>query len=153
MKSLVLLISLMAASSPVLASSQDVLLLEQRIEAAGARVLWSDGHAICLDRSLLGKYVPAQKTVYICQENLRAAGQPVISTLQHEGWHAVQDLCNGNNAVLGDHKIRQLLTREDRETIQSLYPSRQWRAEAEARALELVPVKSFINGVNTYCGQ
>jgi hypothetical protein len=153
MKSFAILLGLLMAATPALASSQDLLLLEQRIEAIGAKVLWSDGHGVCSDRDMLGKYVPSQRTVYICQENLRAAGEPSLNTLQHEGWHAVQHLCNGNNAALTDGQIRELITSDDRDTIKKLYPAHQWRAEAEARALENVPINAFINGVNSYCSE
>lgn len=151
MKHLAVLLGLIIAGTPYYAFSSELLRLEQRIEAIGAKVLWSDGHGVCADRELLGKYVPSQRTVYICQENLRDAGASVLSTLKHEGWHAVQHLCNSDDAVLTDNQIRDLISSDDREVIEKLYPERQWRAEAEARALEFVPVESFINGMSYYC--
>lgn len=153
MRQPIILLGLAIAGTSAYASTPDLLNLEKRIEAIGARVLWSDGHGVCADRELLGKYVPSQRTVYMCQENLRAAGASILRTLRHEGWHAVQHLCNNNNAVLSDDRIRALIDSHDRRVIEKLYPARQWRAEAEARALEIVPVDSFINGINHYCRQ
>lgn len=151
MKSLALLACVLISAVPTLASTAEIQRLEERIEAIGVRVLWSNGHGICRQDGLLGKYMTSERTVYICQENLRQSGQPVLRTLQHEGWHAVQHLCNDNNAALTDEQIRQLVSQNDREEIETFYPPHQWRAEAEARALQFVPVDAFINGVNHYC--
>ena len=151
MKRLALLAGLLMAAAPAYASTADIQRVEDRIEALGVKVLWSDGAKVCRENGLLGMYVPSKRTVYMCQENLHRAGEPVLNTLQHEGWHAVQHVCNANNAALSDEKIRALVSDHDRHTIEQHYPKHQWRAEAEARALEYLPTDAYLNGVNHFC--
>jgi len=152
MKRLALAAALLLASAPADAATRaDVRLLESRIEAIGARVLWSDNHSACFRKGLLGKYVPFQRTVYICQRRIGNDPREILSTLQHEGWHAVQHICNGGEPVLSNYKVQNMLTSSQRTTVDRQYPSNQKRTEAEARALESIPLHAFLRGVSHYC--
>jgi hypothetical protein len=127
--------------------------VEQRIEQLGARVLWMRINTnICAQRGLLGLYSLNDRTVYMCQQSIREVDDNrILATLQHEGWHAVQHLCNGNRAVLSDDKIRKLISESDKRNLRNNYDASQHRMEAEARALENLPTHAFLNGVNHYC--
>ena len=151
MKRLALLAGLLLSAAPAAGTPAEIQRIESRIEALGVPVVWSNGHAICSDRSTLGLYLLDKQMIVMCQANLNRHNQPLLTTLKHEAWHAVQFNCNRGNAVLSDDKIRRLISTADRRTIESKYPPDQWRAEAEARALEHVPTNAFLNGVNHYC--
>ena len=151
MKRLVVLIGMLITAAPAFASTSDIQRVEARIEALGVPVLWSNGHKVCDEEGLLGMYLFQKKTIVMCQENLSKHRQPILKTLQHEAWHAVQFVCNDGDASISDNKIRSLITHQDRATIEKYYPPSQWRAEAEARALESLPTNAFLNGVNHYC--
>ena len=151
-----LLTSLLLLSQPTSAMTNtnwsNISQLEQAVERLGARVQWSRmNKGDCVRQGLLGFYRPNSRTVLICQQRIRDFGASLIEILQHESWHAVQDICNGNRAVLNDNKIRSLLTEEDKKMLRTSYRSDEHRLEAEARALEGLPLTAFLKGVNHYC--
>ena len=154
MKRLALLAGLLFSAVPVSATNwTEVQQIEARIERLGAKVYWSRMNTgPCADRGLLGRYYLSRRTVYMCQQAIRDSSEPLIETLKHEGWHAVQQLCNNGRAVLSDDKIRNLLSEGDKRTLRKHYDARQHRLEAEARALEQVPTHAYLRGVNHYCG-
>ena len=153
MHRLVILTGLLITALPVSATNwSDVQQIESRIERLGARVYWMRKNTgVCSRRGLLGVYRVQERTVYMCQQTIRTSSEPLIETLKHEGWHAVQQLCNGGRAVLSDDKIRALLTESDKANLRQFYEASDHRLEAEARALENVPTHAYLNGVNHYC--
>ena len=155
MKQLALLAGLLFVAAPVSATNwTEVQQIESRIERLGARVYWSKmNNGLCSKRGLLGTFQISTRTVYMCQQSIRDSGEPLIETLKHEGWHAVQYICNNSRAVLSDAKIRVLLSEGDKRTLRKHYDASQHRLEAEARALEAVPTHAYLRGVNHYCGR
>ena len=154
MHRLALLAGLLLSALPVSATNwNDIETVEHRVEQIGARVVWLRlNRDTCARRGILGSYRFSERTVYMCQQRIREYdNNDLLSTLKHEGWHAVQHLCNGNRAVLSDDKIRALLSQEDKDDLRGLYDSSQHRMEAEARALEHIPTYAYITGVNHYC--
>ena len=124
--------------------------VEHVVESIGAKVLWADRNTNGCKRNLLGFYSPSKRTVIMCQGNARNING-LLSTLKHEGWHAAQHICNNNRAALTDEQIRSATTPSDRRTILSNYPAHQYRAEAEARVIEQLPVPNYIDGFKVYC--
>jgi len=155
MKRLLLLVSMLTLSGlPVSAVNWvDVEKVEHRIEQLGARVYWMRlNKDICATRGLLGVYRVQQRTVFMCQQRIRGVSNTeLLATLKHEGWHAVQQICNRGRAVLTDNKIRALLSELDKQTLRASYHPGQHRLEAEARAIEQIPTYAYLNGVNHYC--
>ena len=153
MKRLALLAGLLFSAVPVSATNwTEVQQIESRIERLGAKIYWSRFNTgECSPRGRLGVYKVRERTVYICQQAIRDHRQPLMETLKHEGWHAVQELCNNGRAVLSDDKIRALLSEGDKRTLRERYSASQHRLEAEARALEAVPTHAYLRGVNHYC--
>ena len=155
MKRLLVLAGLLLSGLPATAAINwnDIETVEHRVEQLGARVMWMRlNQGICAKRGLLGVYRLSTKTVYMCQQRIRDyEPEQLLSTLKHEGWHAVQQLCNGGRSVLSDDKIRALISEQDKDILRSGYDSSQHRLEAEARALEHIPTYAYITGVNHYC--
>jgi len=153
MKRLALLAGLLLSAVPVSATNwTEVQQIESRIERLGARIYWSKMNTgVCSKRGRLGLYKIRERTVYMCQQAIRDSGEPLMETLKHEGWHAVQQLCNNGRAVLSDDKIRVLLSEGDKRALRKHYDASQHRLEAEARALEEVPTHAYLRGVNHYC--
>lgn len=153
MRRLAVLAGLLSIALPASATNwSEVQQIESRIERLGARVYWMRMNTgICAQRGLLGLYKVRARTVYMCQQTIRSSSEPLIETLKHEGWHAVQQICNGGRAVLNDSKIRALLTESDKSNLRKFYSSSDHRLEAEARALETIPTYAYLNGVNHYC--
>ena len=153
MKQLALLAGLLFVAAPVSATNwTEVQQIESRIERLGARVYWAKMNTgACSERGTLGTFHIREQTVYICQQALRDYNEPVMETLKHEGWHAVQHICNNSRAVLSDDKIRALLSESDKRTLRKHYGKDQQRLEAEARALESVPTTAYLRGIDHYC--
>lgn len=153
MKRLALLAGLLLSAVPVSATDwTEVQQVESQIEQLGARIYWSRMNTgVCSERGMLGIYKFRERTVYMCQQAIRDSGEPLMETLKHEGWHAVQQLCNNGRAVLSDAKIRALLSEGDKQTLRKHYDASQHRLEAEARALEAVPTDAYLRGINHYC--
>ena len=153
MKRLALLAGLLLSAVPVSATDwTEVQQVESQIEQLGARIYWSKMNTgVCSERGMLGIYKIRERTVYMCQQAIRDSGEPLMETLKHEGWHAVQQLCNNGRAVLSDAKIRALLSEGDKQTLRKHYDASQHRLEAEARALEAVPTHAYLRGINHYC--
>ena len=130
----------------------EVQQVESVIERLGAKIYWSRMNTgVCAERGLLGFYRPSERTVYMCQQAIRDSGDSLISTLRHEGWHAVQHLCNNSRAVLSDDKIRAMISHSDKRSLRSDYDADMHRLEAEARAVERIPTPAYLRGVNHYC--
>ena len=142
-----LLVLLLAA--PAQAFTPELQGVEDTIERIGTKVLWSMGFPGCKP-GILGFYRASINTVVICQDNHRRNVDELLSTLKHEGWHAVQQQCNHNRAALSDEQIRPYLNKNDRLNLHRYHP-RQQRAEAEARVVEQIPTTAWIRGVKTYC--
>ena len=154
MRRCLLLAGLLISGLPATATTNwnEVQQIESRIERLGARVFWMRMNTgTCAQRGLLGVYDLRKRTVFMCQQRLRSSSEPLIDTLKHEGWHAVQSICNGWRPVLGDHKIRALLSQSDKEILRESYDESQHRMEAEARAIENVPTEAYLRGVDHYC--
>ena len=116
----------------------------------GARVLWARGLTNGCEEHLLGYYRPSKQTVVMCERNL--SGIPaMLSTLKHETWHAVQHLCNSDRPVLSDHRLRHGMTANDKQILRNGYKPADHRLEAEARVLEQLPTRNFVDGVRAYC--
>ena len=119
-------------------------------QEVGARVLWARGLTNGCEKNLLGYYRPSKKTVVMCERNL--SGIPaMLETLRHEVWHAVQHLCNGDRPVLSDHRLRQSMRASDKRILRKGYKPADHRLEAEARVLEQLPTRNFVDGVRAYC--
>lgn len=116
----------------------------------GARVLWARGLTNGCEKNLLGFYRPSKRTVVMCERNL--SGIPaMLSTLKHETWHAVQHLCNDDRPVLSDQRLRHGMTAKDKRILRTGYKPADHRLEAEARVLEQLPTRNFVDGVRAYC--
>ena len=119
-------------------------------QEVGARVLWARGLTNGCEKNLLGYYRPSKRTVVMCERNL--SGIPaMLDTLRHETWHAVQHLCNGNRPVLSDDRLRQSMRASDKRILRTGYKPADHRLEAEARVLEQLPTRNFLDGVRAYC--
>ena len=123
--------------------------IEYQIESIGVPVIWVKNHSLCT-RNLLGAYIPAHKTVFICQSNHNRDYFELVGTLKHEGWHAAQHICNRGRAALPDHKIRLGLTTSSKSVLHQYHPKEQ-RSEAEARVIEQFPTSNWIKGFRAYC--
>ena len=152
MRRLALLAGLLFSALPASATNwTEIQRVESVIERLGARVYWMRVNTgPCARRGVLGLYMFAPRTVYMCQQTIARSGEPIIHTLQHEGWHAAQHLCNNNQPILPWSKVNALLTNDDRQNLR-LYPDNQLALESEARALERIPAQAWINGFYHYC--
>ncbi len=144
-----LIVLFLLSTNAANAFTSEIKLLEAEIEALGTSVIWSKGYHKCT-RNLYGFYIPKKDMIIICQRNHRRNYAELINTLKHEGWHAVQHKCNGNQAVLNDNKLRAGLQIEDQEVLHDYHPKDR-RLEAEARVLAEVPTRSWIKGLRAYC--
>ena len=126
--------------------------LDAAAKRIGANVFYEGANAgSCAKKGLLGFYRPSTDTIVICQKRIHEHGQDLVETLQHETWHAAQDICTGR-PVLSDQQMRAAISASDRAIMRSSYDSRKHRMEAEARALEKIPVAAFLRGLSHYCG-
>ena len=130
----------------------DVRRIEKRMERLGVRVVWKRlNSGVCARRGLLGVYKPDQQTVFMCQQSIRSSSEPLLDTLRHEGWHAVQQICNNGRAVLSKSKIFSVLTESDKRNLKEFYDRSQYPLEAEARAIEKNSTYEYLRGINLYC--
>ncbi len=135
--------------SPVKAFTNELTKIENIIESIGTKVFWSQTNSFCKE-GLLGAYIPTEDIVVICQDKHDKNYEELIATLKHEGWHAAQLKCNKSMPILTDDEINIHLRNLDRRILHSYHPG-QARLEAEARVIEQLPTKSFINGFKYYC--
>ena len=69
----------------------------------------------------------------MCQ-NDRIRRSTILNTLLHEGWHSVQDRCT-KRPYFTDREIKRYLLPSDKREMRKFYSPKQYRAEAEARAV------------------
>jgi len=140
----------LAAAPSAHSFTDEIRAVEAVIEkTVGTKVLWSNGHTLC-KRNTYGFYHPGRDLVVMCQENHDYDYRELVSTLKHEGWHAVQHKCNFNRAALSDQLINKHMDSRTRNILYS-YPNKQHRSEAEARVVEKIPTQNWIQGVKIYC--
>lgn len=130
----------------------ELYLIHTAIERyTGSKVYWDDEHELCR-LGLLGAYMPHLQTMVNCVSNHNGDYAELIMTAKHEGWHAVQHICNDYRAALKDDQIRPHLMEPVQDTLRHSYHPKQHRAEAEARVVEQIPTPNWINGIRAYCG-
>ena len=133
-------------------STAEIRRIEESIERLGARVIRKRiNSGVCSRRGLLGVYKPGQKTIFLCQQSIRNNTEPLIETLRHEGWHAVQQICNKGRPVLSRKKIFSLLTKSDRKNLKEFYDRSQYPLEAEARVIEKSPTHDYLQDIRHHC--
>ena len=123
--------------------------IQSTIESTGVPVMWTANDGLC-QKGVLGAYIPHFRVIRMCVENHQNDYDELVGTLKHEGWHAVQVLCNGNRAAFSDEVIRRALKPTDSEIIHEYHPSNR-RLEAEARLVEQIPTDAYTRGVLHYC--
>ena len=130
----------------------EVRVIERAIEGIGSRVLWAKGgYARCSNTRLLGYYDPDEREVIMCQSNLTANSMDIVDTMRHEGWHAVQFICNEAKTVLSDQQLRDGMKPSDKRILRKFYSANQHRLEAEARVVAQLPTSNFLKGLRAYC--
>lgn len=138
-------------------SHYDFELVEDVIEQqTGTPVSWTRTGGSCRPKGngsiTLGYFQPGTNTITICQ-HASVSKTSLLNTLMHEGWHSVQDRCT-RRPVFSDQQINRRLTAQDRRDIRKLYPVKQHRAEAEARAVanyyEDDP-QGYVSLISHYC--
>ena len=135
---------------PAHAFTAEIREIETVIEkTVGTKVLWSNGHSLC-KRNTYGFYHLGKNIVVMCQGNHHYDYNELVGTLKHEGWHAVQHRCNNNRAALSDELIRKNMDLRTSDVLHG-YPHKQHRSEAEARVVEKIPTRNWIQGVKVYC--
>ena len=139
---------------------KDLLRLENLIESIGTKVIWAsrvfkrNGELTC--SRTYGYYSRATDYIMICQNAHLSEGTNIdnqnelISTLKHEGWHAVQYKCNGSKPVLSESQIKKGLSMRAIKSLHSYHPLDAY-LEAEARVVEQIPTEAYIRGFRTYC--
>ena len=126
--------------------------IETGIKRLGARLIWMRiNSGACTRRGLLGVYKPEDRTIFLCQQSIRDNTAPLIETLRHEGWHAVQQICNNGRPVMSKVKIFSLLTDSDRKNLREFYDRSQYPLEAEARAIEKLSTDDYLRDIDRYC--
>ena len=141
------------APKPAKAWRNEVRTIERAIEGIGSRVLWAKGgYARCSNTRLLGYYSPEERKVIMCQSNLvDNSDVEIVDTMRHEGWHAVQFICNEAKTVLSDQQLRDGMKPSDKRILRKFYSANQHRLEAEARVVAQLPTSNFLKGVKAYC--
>ena len=135
-------------------SSSEIKKIEISVQRIGARVIWKRiNSGACTRQGLLGVYKPEQRTIFLCQQNIRHHSEPLIETLRHEGWHAVQQICNNGRPVLSKKKVLSKLTQSDKKNLKEFYDRSQYHLEAEARAIEKLPTDAYIKDIELHCKQ
>ena len=133
-------------------SSSEIEKIELSVQRLGARVIWKRiNSGVCARQGLLGVYKPEQRTIFLCQQSIRHNAEPLIETLRHEGWHAVQQICNNGRPVLNKKKIFAKLTQSDKKNLKEFYDRSQYHLEAEARAIEKLPTDAYIKDIQLHC--
>jgi len=147
------LLSLSAASLLTIsaeAKSLEITRLINTINSIGVPVLRESGGKLVCKEGTLGAYIPALRSISICVRNHYGNEDELMRTIKHEGWHAVQDICNKNKPAFDDNVIRSFLSRQDKNDLHQYHPSDR-RLEAEARLIEKVETERWIRGMLKYC--
>jgi hypothetical protein len=116
----------------------DIELVEESIEReTGTPVSWSRNGGSCKPSNdggvVLGYFTPSANTITMCR-NPRIRDSTILNTLMHEGWHSVQDRCT-KRPYFSDREIKRHLLPSDKRELRKFYSRKQYRAEAEARAV------------------
>jgi hypothetical protein len=117
--------------------------LVQSFESRGFRVATT--HWRCGEPNLFGLYLRGSEVIVVCPRGDQ------VSTLLHEGWHAVQSRCLGGHALLDVSELQRRLTRADRRDLAGLYDPGAWRREAEARLMARWPADRYFQQVDAVC--
>jgi hypothetical protein len=111
-------------------------------QARGVVVLTT--HPRCQEPDLDGLYVHGRREVVVCPR-----GEP-STTLRHEGWHLVQNLCLGGRTWLSPQTVENHLRRDREELALLVRPERRpW--EAEARVMAKVRPADYLQAVDRAC--
>jgi hypothetical protein len=92
-----------------------------------------------------GLYVLGRREVVVCPR-----GEP-STTLRHEGWHLVRNLCLGGRTWLSPQTVETHLSRRDREELALLVQPERRFWEAEARVMAKVQPGSYVQEVDRAC--
>jgi hypothetical protein len=112
-------------------------------QARGVVVLTT--HPRCREPDLDGLYVHGRREVVVCPR-----GEP-STTLRHEGWHLVQNLCLGGRTWLSPQTVEARLSRRDREELAVLVRPERRSWEAEARVMAMVRPAEYLQAVDRAC--
>jgi hypothetical protein len=112
-------------------------------QARGVVVLTT--HPRCREPDLEGLYVHGRREVVVCPR-----GEP-STTLRHEGWHLVQNLCLGGRTWLSPQTVEARLSRRDREELVLLVRPERRPWEAEARVMAKVQAGPYLQAVDRAC--
>lgn len=112
-------------------------------QARGVAVLTT--HPRCREPDLDGLYVHGRPEVVVCPR-----GEP-STTLRHEGWHLVQNLCLGGGTWLVPQSVEAHLSRSDRKELELLVRPQRRPWEAEARVMARVGPREFLKAVDQAC--
>lgn len=149
----------MLATCPAIAGSwsqqkDEATKVEAFIESIGVPVMWADhkyDKCSTEDGYILGFYQYSKERVVMCPAVLSRRSAGPLTTLKHEGWHAIQHKCKGMAATLNDEQIRSRLSQSDKKNLRKFYIPSQHRAEAEARAVESLPTDVWLRGSKKVC--
>lgn len=138
------------ASTPEITYKNPLHSIEQVIEThVLTQVLWTSDRLKCKD-GIMGFYSFEEDLIYICEKSHEGDYDEIVGTLKHEGWHAVQVKCNNKRAVYTDSEIINGMRRRDIKAVVH-YPQIQKRLEAEARLIELMDNKDYVQLVMARC--
>jgi hypothetical protein len=112
-------------------------------QARGVAVLMI--HPRCREPDLEGLYVHGRTEVVVCPR-----GEP-STTLRHEGWHLVQNLCLAGGTWLAPQSVEANLSKSDRRELALLVRSQRRPWEAEARVMARVRPAEFLKAVDQAC--
>ena len=112
-------------------------------QARGVVVLTT--HPRCREPDLDGLYVHGRTEVVVCPR-----GEP-STTLRHEGWHLVQNICLAGGTWLPPQSLEALLSRSDRRELELLVRPQRRPWEAEARLMARVRPTEFLKAVDQAC--
>jgi hypothetical protein len=112
-------------------------------QARGVVVLTT--HPRCREPDLEGLYVHGRREVVVCPR-----GEP-STTLRHEGWHLVQNLCLAGGTWLAPHTVEAHLSRRDREELVLLVRPERRSWEAEARVMAKLRPVDYLQAVDRAC--
>jgi hypothetical protein len=74
-----------------------------------------------------------------------------VNTLLHEGWHLAQARCLKGSSYLGEAWLKAELPWRDRQDLDALYKTGQWRREAEARYMANQSLVRYFAAFDTVC--
>ena len=124
--------------------------IEQVIEThVMTQVLWTSDKVKCKE-GIMGFYDFNEDRIYICEKSHKNDYDEIVGTLKHEGWHAVQVKCNKKRALYTDSEIINGMRQRDIKAVVH-YPQIQKRLEAEARLIELIDNKDYVQLVMSRC--